>query len=133
MQAEHDPNGHNRVFALMLHTSRYSERGAARLARDAGIGRTTLWRMVHGLEGPYVATALKVLQCLEYNLGRKLHFKEVFSADGKYPTKHICRLAGCRGCLPSQAFANDGSRVDSWKDVKPGRWTGDLSEFDKTE
>jgi len=129
-KTEQKPNSHNRIFALMLHSSRYSERGAARLARDAGIGRTTLWRMIHGLESPYVATALKVIKCLEFNLGRKLHFKEVFSEDGKYAQKSVCRLAGCRGCLPAQAFDSNNNRRVSWASVKPGHWTGDLSEFE---
>lgn len=120
---------HNRVAALMAHTSRYSFRGTARLAKDSGLAKSTICHIVHGRTAPLYRTVAPIIRNLEYQLARKLDVREVFSQDGTYHTKHICKLAGCKGCLPDKLHEDDGSIKPQWSDVKPGRWSGDVVEF----
>lgn len=105
----------------MLHLPRYSCLGTSRLAKDTGLAKSTISKLLHGRSTPLYTTASRVLDCLERALDRTLDHREVFSEDGSYPTPHICALVGCRGCLPDAGFTL-GS-------VTAGRWTGDNFEF----
>lgn len=120
---------HNRVAALMAHTSRYSFRGTSRLAKDAGVAKSTVCHILHGRSNPFFKTVTPIVKSLEFQLARKLNVREVFSDDGTYPTKHVCRLAGCKGCLPDSVHQSDGSIKRAWAHIRPGRWTGDVFEF----
>lgn len=123
------PTSHNRIAALMAHTSRYSFRGTARLAKDSRVSKSTICHLVHGRTSPLYRTLAKVIRNLEFQLARKLNVREVISDDGTYPTKHICKLVGCRGCLPDSIHNDDGSVKEQWAGIRPGRWTGDVAEF----
>lgn len=120
---------HNRIAALMTHTSRYSFRGTSRLAKDAGLSKSTVCHIVHGNTAPLYRTVAPMIKCLEFQLARKLDVREVFSSDGTYPTRHVCKLAGCRGCLPDKIHRADGTVKPQWVDLRPGMWSGDVDEF----
>jgi hypothetical protein len=68
---------------------------------------------------------------LEFQLARKLNVREIFSEDGTFPTKSVCKLAGCRGCLPDKLHEPDGGIKPQWSHVRPGTWTGDVAEFEE--
>lgn len=123
----------NRILAIMAHITRYSFRGTTRLAADAGVSKSTISHLLRGLNNPLYITVRQVVKCLEFQLGRVLHCKEVMSLDGKYPTASVCQLCGfiCgrRGCLPDSLYESDGSRKKGFESVVPGQWTGDLDEF----
>lgn len=120
---------HNRISAIMAHASRYSFRGTSRLAKDAGVAKSTICHLIHGKSSPLYVTLKRIVSSLEYQVARKLGTREVVSEDGTYPTKYVCKLVGCSGCLPEQAYRPDGSLKPQWAFVKPGKWSGDVAEF----
>jgi hypothetical protein len=120
---------HNRVAAIMLHTARYSCCPTSRLAGDVGVAKSTISHLVHGRTNPLYSTAARVVKCLERELGHPLDVREVFSEDGSYPTSAVCKVANCPGCLPDGIYELDGSRKVEFKEVVPGKWSGDTTEF----
>jgi len=121
---------HNRVAAIMLHTSRYSCYPTSRLAADSGVAKSTISHLLHGRTNPLYSTAARVVKCLEREAGMALDFREVFSEDGSYPTPPVCILLGCPGCTPAIVFDEDNSEKPAFGHVRAGQWTGDTSEFD---
>lgn len=121
---------HNRVAAIMLHTSRYSCFPTSRLAADSGVAKSTISHLVHGRTNPLYSTAARVVKSLERELRLKLDLRDVFSDDGHYPEQAVCTLCGCPGCTPGLAFAIDNSRKPSFEGFKAGQWTGDTFEFE---
>ena len=124
---------HNRIAAIMVHTRRYAFRGTSRLAADSGLSKSTVSHVVRGKVNPLYITISRIVKALELQTQRPLDLREVVSPDGTYPTKSICHLVGCSGCLPDRAYLDDGSLVPGLEDVKPGQWTGDVSEFRAAE
>lgn len=123
---------HNRIAAIMIHTSRYSFKGQARLAKDTGVSKATICRLVNGKTRPSYGLAYKVTRALEKDLKRALDLREVFSADGKYPTGYVCTLVGCSGCLPDRSHDERDEQRDEWADLQ-GAWSGDNQELQKEE
>lgn len=122
---------HNRIAAIMAHTSRYSFRGTSRLAKDAGVSKSTICHLTHGQSSPLYITLKRIVSHLEFQIARRLGTREVVSEDGAYPTAYVCKLVGCSGCMPEQAFLPDGTLKDEWQGVEPGKWTGDVAEFER--
>jgi hypothetical protein len=119
---------HNRVAAIMVHTSRYSCFPTSRLAADSGIAKSTISHLIHGRSNPLYSTVVRVVNCLEKQLRSKFDTREVFSDDGTYPTHSICELCNCTGCLPETVFLPDSSRKLEHAASIPGRWSGDTLE-----
>ncbi|HEY3412819.1 MAG TPA: helix-turn-helix transcriptional regulator [Armatimonadota bacterium] len=116
---------HNRIAAIMLHTSRYAFEGQARLAADAGISRSAVSRVLSGFSEPSVYVLLAITGALEIETGRRIDVRDLISADGTYPTPFVCDVVGCMGCLPEQALDEHGNRQPEYAGVKPGQWVGD--------
>lgn len=114
----------------MAHTSRYSFRGTSRLAKDSGVAKSTICHLIHGKASPFYLTLRRIVGSLEFQIARKLGTREVVSEDGSYPTPFVCKLVGCSGCMPERAFYPDGTMKDEWAHVEPGKWTGDVVEFE---
>ena len=112
----------NRLAALMVHTSRYSFEGPARLAADLGVPRSTVSRLLSGRSHPSFGLALATLNRLEEATGHSLDAREVFSLDGSYPTPSVCDLLGCRGCLPDEVYDRDDSVKPEFAQLRSGRW-----------
>jgi len=118
-----DRTTHNRILALMAHTTRYAFKGESRLAHDAGVSKSAVCRFLNGQSSPsYVLVAL-LTQALERALGKRLDPRELVSLDGTYPTASVCQLASCTGCLPAEAFDNEGNLKPEFKGIKPGEWS----------
>jgi len=117
------PAVQNRVAAVMQHTSRYAFRGKSRLARDARVSRSTITRLLAGRARPSFALACAVTRALEAALHTRLDPRELFSLDGTFPTPSGCRLAGCRGCFPEEAYDADGNLRPQFRGQAPGEWS----------
>ena len=118
---------HNRILALMAHTSRYAFKGESRLANDAGVSKSAVCRLLNGQSSPSFALVSALARALEPHLqrglrGKKLDPDEIISLDGTYPTASACELAGCRGCLPQDAYDDGGRLRPEFKEMKPGEW-----------
>lgn len=117
------PETYNRVRAILLHVSWYGIAGQARLARDCGVCRSTISRVVHNRLSPSYSLARAITDALGRRLGVPLDIREVFSTDGSYPTARVCDLAGnCRGCFPPEAFDEDGAVLPDYRNLSPGDW-----------
>lgn len=113
---------HNRILALMAHTTRYAFQGETRLANDAGVSKSAVCRLLNGHSSPSFALVLAITRALEKRLGRPLDPRDLISLDGCYPTASACELAGCRGCLPPEAYDRDDRLKPEYRDVRPGQW-----------
>jgi hypothetical protein len=113
---------YNRIWAVMQHTTRYSFEGQARLAADAGVSKSAVSRLLSGESVTSYPVILAVVSSLERHLGRKLDLREVISTDDTYPTFSVCRLVGCKGCLPEEAYDDEGNRTAAFAGVNPGDW-----------
>lgn len=98
---------HNRIGRLMEHIPWYSICGQARLARDAGVSRAALSRLLSRQASPSFATVMSITKALERRLGRPLDPRELVSLDGSYPTASVCTLAGCRGCGSQKQYERE--------------------------
>jgi DNA-binding phage protein len=109
---------HNRIAAIMMHTDRYSFRGASRLAADTGLSKSTISHLVRGKSSPLTITVERVVKALEDQMGRpsgqQLNHQEVVSATGSYPTPSVCALVGCRGCLTRSGHSSGRLPVRSF-------------------
>lgn len=101
----HRPDGqvYNRLPEVMVHVNWYLFSPQARLARDVGVSRSTLSRLLSGRSAPSFSLAWRIAKALEKRLrpkmaGRALDPGELFSLDGTYPTASACALVGCPGC-----------------------------------
>lgn len=113
----------NRVKILMAHALKYGFQGQARLATDAGVSRSTISRLISGRINPSFRLAQAVTSALEMRLKRPLSVRELLSPDGTYPTASGCELAGCRGCMPEEAYDVQGDLRPEFRAMRPGDWT----------
>jgi transcriptional regulator with XRE-family HTH domain len=121
-------NTQNRIAVLLAHTVRYAFEPQARLARDVGVSRSTVSRLMRGRSRPSWDLMRRVTAALDAALddrppGAPLTTREVFSPDGTYPTPSGCALCGCPGCLPEAAFDRDGRRRPEYRAMRPGDWS----------
>jgi len=111
------------VQVFLVHIPRLSICGQARLAAEAGVSRSTISRLVGGRINPSYRLARNVTSVLERMLGKPLDMCDVFSTDGTYLTPSGCALCGCGGCLPEEAWGEDGTMKPEWRDARPGDWS----------
>lgn len=114
----------------MAHIPFFSFRGVSRLARRAGLSKSTVSHLIHGKSSPLYTTAERIVKSIETELGKPLKQDELFSENGIYPTPYICELAGCPGCLPDAVYQKNGERREDFLHIRPGKWTGDVNEFE---
>ena len=110
----------NRIHACLVHISRYSFEGQARLAKDAGVSRSTISRFLRGHTQPSYALVEAVAGALSARAGRRLDPRELVTFDGTYPTGSTCGLLGCSGCLLEIAYDGDGCLRAEWHGALPG-------------
>ncbi|MDF2441463.1 MAG: hypothetical protein JWN98_2447 [Abditibacteriota bacterium] len=114
---------HNRILALMAHTTRYVFKGETRLAADAGVSKSAVCRLLNGRSSPSYALVLAITRALEKQLQRSLDPRDLISTDGTYPTPSACALAGCNGCLPSEAYDEQDQLKPEYRHLRPGQWS----------
>jgi hypothetical protein len=113
---------YNRLTAFMVHIPWYTIEGQRRLAADCHCSCSTISRLQHNQLNPSYRLAKSVTDAVSRRLGYALDMAELFSTTGAYPTPSVCSLTGCPGCFPPFAFADDGSLLESYRDLKPGDW-----------
>jgi hypothetical protein len=114
----------SRLLAILDHIPAYAFDGPSRLARDAGVGRSSVWRLIHAdLHQSSYRILWAVTAVLEKHLGQQIDPRDVISLDGSFPTRTVCELTGCRGCLPSHFFAESGELLPEFRHVAPGTWS----------
>lgn len=118
---------HNRILALMAHTKRYAFKGETRLAADAGVSKSAVCRLLNGRSSPSYTLVLAVSGALENHLGHSIDPRDVISVDGRYPTASACELAGCKGCLPAEAYDENDQVKPQYRYLRPGQWTVDVA------
>ena len=114
---------HNRILAIMAHTTRYAFKGESRLAVDAGVSKSAVSRLVTGQSSPSFVLVYRLTQALEKQLSKTIDPREMVSFDGTYPTPSVCELAGCKGCLPTEAYDENNKLTPQYQGVKPGEWS----------
>jgi hypothetical protein len=114
---------YTRLPEVLIHINYFSFQGQARLAYEAGYARSTIHRLIHGKCQPSFALVHAIQQVLDRRLGKPLATEEWLSLDGRFPTASICRLVGCRGCLPDQAYNEDDTMKPEYQHVTPGQWS----------
>jgi DNA-binding phage protein len=124
-QSNLDGRIHNRIVAVLAHTTRYAFRGMARLATDSGVSKSAISRIIRGHSQPSFRVASNISRALERHLGRRIDPHELLSLDGSYPTQSVCQFMGCRGCLPEEAFEASGALRADFQGIQPGQWSGD--------
>src|SRR5665213_564224 len=92
----------NRFAEAMSHSSRYAFAGKARLARDCGLSKMSVIRLISGEHNPSYRVVHLVVTALERALGRSLDVRELISYTGEWE-RPICAVCGCQGCLPDGA------------------------------
>jgi hypothetical protein len=113
---------HNRIFAVMMHTTRYAFKSKARLAADCDVAPSTICRLILGQSSPSFALVSVVTKALEQQLQTAIDPRELVSVDGIYPTPSVCHLCGCKGCLPDEAYDTSNRLKPEYKDMQPGQW-----------
>ena len=112
----------NRFAEAMSHTVRYSFSGKMRLAKDCGVSRMAVSRLIDGSNHPSYHLIRLVTRALEKELGVAIDPQELISyADGEWE-RSVCEVCGCPGCLPDGALRPDGTIHPAFKDVAPGTW-----------
>ena len=106
----------------MAHTTRYSFKGQARLAQDAGVERSTISRLIAGRTRPSFSLIFTIAELFEQQLGVPLDPRELISVTGSYRTPSVCALCGCTGCLPAEAYDENDCRRETCEDMQPGQW-----------
>ena len=113
------PQLYHRLPAVLRHVPRYAIDGPIKLARDVGIGKTTIYDIIHRRRAPGYWIVIKITHLLGVKLGKRLHTDDLFSLTGDYPTS-ACEVCGCKGCLPDEVFNPDGSRKPEYAHLKGG-------------
>jgi DNA-binding XRE family transcriptional regulator len=113
----------NRIGVLMAHTTRYAFEPQARLARDVGVSRSTISRLIAGKRRPSYELAYRVTAALEAALSRPLDLRDVFSRDGRWREPSGCTLCGCAGCMPEAAYDRHGNLKAAFRHMRPGDWS----------
>jgi transcriptional regulator with XRE-family HTH domain len=122
-QKLHNRKLHNRLRAVMSHTIRYAFKGETRLAEDAGISKSALNRLINGQSSPSFALVCALAEALSKRLKRRIEPSELVSCDGAYPTRYVCALCGCNGCLPGEAYDDEENLRSEYSHIKPGQWS----------
>lgn len=113
----------NRIFAVMMHTTRYAFKAQARLAADCQVSPSTISRLLTGFSSPSFVLVDTVTKALEKQLKFSLDPRELISVDGDFPTRFTCSLCHCTGCLPYEAWDENDLLRPEYMDVRPGEWT----------
>jgi hypothetical protein len=114
---------HNRVRIALIHSWRYAFEGQARLAADVGVSRSTICRLIAGKRIPSDRLVQAITDALSEDMGIPLNARDLFSPDGTYPTCSGCKLCGCDGCLPEEAYDAKGNRKPGYENMQAGDWS----------
>jgi hypothetical protein len=118
---------HNRVRLVMLHGWRFSCLGTEGLAAVLDLHPATVRRILAGDVRPSAPVMEHIAAALSEDLIVPLTPEDLFAEVGPdgnvtYAEPNTCRLCGCDGCLPEEAYDPRGRRRPEWVGVRPGTW-----------
>lgn len=111
----------------MEHIQDYYIEGASRFAKDAGISRSALSRLMRGESSPSYALVCALTKALERKLGCRIDPRDLISVDGTFLTPSVCELALCNGCLPDCLYDQKDSVKSQYRHIRSGRWSREAS------
>lgn len=111
-----------RIADVMAHSKHLAFRGTTRLAFLAGVSPASISRIVNGKLNPSAAMLGRIASALEIDLGIPIDPRELIAEYGQFPTRFVCDLVGCPGCLPDNAYDEFGDKKPAYSNVKPGEW-----------
>ncbi len=114
---------YTRLPEILSHLCAFTFQPQARLAKEVGVSRSTISRLINGKIRPSPTLVKKIQQVLDRKLGRPIPTREWLSPDTTWPTAAVCKVLGCPGCLPEQAYCADGSLKPAFRHIAPGTWT----------
>jgi transcriptional regulator with XRE-family HTH domain len=85
----HPRRNHNRIAEILTHLTKSSVEEEIRLAREAGISRANLSRIMRGHHAPTFAVMLAITEALERRAGHPIDPRDILNLDGLYPTPSI--------------------------------------------
>lgn len=113
----------------MAHSHRYDFSGRSRLASEAGISQSTLWRMIQGVVSTRFEVVERVSAALEKHFACHIDPRDIVANDGHFLTPFACQVVGCKGCYPLSAKDEHGQLKEIYKSIRPGEWV--CSQFPK--
>jgi len=114
---------YTRLPEILAHLSAFTFQPQARLAKEVGVAPSTISRLINGKVSPSPQLVQRVQQVLDTQIGRPIPTREWLSLDTTWPTPYICKVVGCPGCLPEQAYYSDDSLKPAFWHIAPGTWT----------
>jgi transcriptional regulator with XRE-family HTH domain len=113
---------HTQLAAVMQHIPEYQFRGLSRLARDAGLSKATLSRLLSGKHEPSYRTVYRVTEAIERRLKRPLDPRDLIGETFAFRYT-ACELCGCRGCIPAEAYDANEEVISTFRGVQSGEWS----------
>ena len=111
-----------RISDVMAHSARFAFRGTRRLAFAAGVSPASVSRIIHGELNPSAVMLARITTALEKEFGHRIDPRDLLAEYGQFPTRFVCDLLGCPGCLPDRAFDEFGDLTATFTNIKPGQW-----------
>ena len=117
----------NRLAAVMEHIQDYYIEGASHFAKDAGVSRSALSRLLRGESSPSYALVCALTKALEQKLGHRIDPRELISVDGTFLTPSVCELVLCNGCLPDCLYDEQDRVKPEYRHIRSGHWSREAS------
>lgn len=112
----------NRFADVMAHHDKFAFKGVARLAREAGVSRSSVSRLINGKSNPSFILVARLTTALERAYGFPIDPRDLIAEHGDFIHRFCCDLTGCPGCLPENALDEFGDRKPTFHGIEPGRW-----------
>lgn len=112
----------NRFTDVMAHSDKFAFKGVSRLAREAGVSPSSVSRLINGKLNPSFILVARLTNALERQLGYRIDPRDLIAECGSFPTRFVCDLTGCAGCLPETAWDEFGDLAEKFETIPPGRW-----------
>lgn len=112
----------NRLGDVLAHVPRYQFGPVRRLAADAGVAPSTVSRVIRHQINPTFALVARLASAIEKETGLSIDPRDIAAERAAFPTRFVCGLMGCPGCLPEAALLPTGHRHPKYVGVRPGAW-----------
>ncbi len=111
-----------RLGDVMMHITRYSFDGSARLAEDAQVTRSSISRILSGKMNPSFVMVARITGAIEEQLGFQIDPRDLISEAGAFRTPYVCEALHCGNCLPDIAHDDSDRLSPQYKAILPGKW-----------
>lgn len=112
----------NRFADVLDHTDKFAFSGRSRIAREVGVCRSTITRVLNHQVNPSFALVARITAAIEKEMGFRIDPRDLIAEEGQFLTRSVCDLMACPGCLPENALDEFGATTPGFKDIYVGRW-----------